>query len=167
MKNNNKRIYVWLCLITSAAAMTGAIIIEKQFALEPCHLCVLQRIAMGLVILTSFFALIHQTKQRGTRIYLSVVALFSLLGLGTAARHMWLQNLPADQVPECGPTLEYLLQTFPLSETLAAIFRGTGQCAETAWVFLRLSIPEWAAIAFGVITMIALFGLFHGRKKTL
>ena len=74
-----------------------------------------------------------------------------------AGRHVWLQHLPADQVPECGPGLEYMLDAFPLGETLSMVFRGSGECAEVQWTLLGLSIPEWTLIVFLGLT---LFGLF-------
>ncbi len=73
-----------------------------------------------------------------------------------AGRHVWLQNLPADQVPERGSGLEYMLDAFPLTETLSLVFRGSGECADVQWVFLGLTIPGWTLVIFTAFTI---FGL--------
>jgi disulfide bond formation protein DsbB len=83
------------------------------------------------------------------------VLIVVLGGLGTvvAGRHVWLQNLPEDQVPECGPGIEYLLDAFPLMEALSLVFRGSGECADVQWVFLGLTIPGWTLVVFTGFTV--------------
>ena len=77
-----------------------------------------------------------------------LLALAALAGAAVAARHVYLQNLPPDQVPECGPGLDYMLDVFPLGETLSMVFTGSGECAEVTWRFLGLSMPTWVLIWF-------------------
>jgi disulfide bond formation protein DsbB len=131
-----------------AALMVTALYLQYALRLEPCPLCIFQRlfvIALGVVML---IAAVHDPGLSGRRIYGALVLLFALLGVAVAGRHVWLQHLPADQVPECGPGLQYMLDAFPLSETLAMVFRGSGECAEVQWTLLALSIPEWTLIVF-------------------
>ena len=79
-------------------------------------------------------------------------------GAGVAARHIWLQNLPAEDVPACGPGLDFMLDTFPLSDVLAMVFSGSGECAEISWMFLGLSMPVWVLIAFLGLSIYAIWG---------
>lgn len=127
-----------------------ALYMQHVVGLEPCPLCILQRVAvigMGAVLLV---AAIHNPAGWGVRVYAGLTALVALFGLATAGRNVWLQHLPADRVPDCGPGLNYMLEVFPLSRTLEMVFKGSGECAEVQWTFLSLSIPEWMLFVFGV-----------------
>lgn len=113
--------------------------------LEPCPLCISQRLAIlatGLLFLTGA---IH---NRRYNIYAILTGLMALGGASISARHVWLQHLPPDQVPECSPGLEYVFQNFPLGETIKLMLTGTGECAKVDWTLLGLSIPAWTLVAF-------------------
>ena len=116
--------------------------------LEPCPLCISQRIAILLTGIVFLIAAIHNPQSTGIKVYSILGALTALCGAAISIRHVWLQNLPADEVPECGPGLEYVLENFPLSETIKVMLNGTGECADVLWVFLGLSIPGWTLVAF-------------------
>lgn len=134
--------------VLCAALMITALYMQHVLRLEPCPLCIFQRgfvIALGVVMLAGA---LHDPRALGRRIYGVLVLTLALAGGAVAGRHVWLQHLPADQVPECGPGLDYMLEAFPLSETLALVFRGSGECAEVQWTFLALSIPEWTLLIF-------------------
>jgi len=121
--------------------------------LDPCPLCILQRVAvagMGLVFLVAIF---HNPGRIGATIYALLQLAIGGAGAALAARQVWLQSLPKDQVPACGMSLNYMLDTLPLAETLRKVFEGSGECAEKGWVFLHLSIAGWTLVFF--IAMIA------------
>lgn len=119
--------------------------------LDPCPLCVFQRMAViGLGILFLLSAL-HNPAVLGARIYAVLLLLVAIGGGLVAGRHLWLQSLPLDQVPACGPGLDYLLETFPLTEALSLIFEGSGECAEVQWSFLGLSMPGWVLLWLAVL----------------
>ena len=141
-----------ICVALMAAALT----MQYALKLDPCPLCVLQRvlvIALGVLFL---IAAVHGPGRIGRRIYGVLIVVLGVLGIIVAGRHVWLQNLPADQVPECGPGIEYLLDAFPLREALSIVFRGSGECADVQWVFLGLTIPGWTLLIFAAFTV---FGL--------
>lgn len=130
---------------------------------DPCPLCLLQRgfyYAIGLVLLAGA---IHGPGRIGARIYSIVAFLFAAGGIATASRHVWLQHLPADQVPACGPDLFFMLDNFPLGRTLQLLLRGSGQCAEVHWRFLGLSIAEWSLAWF---VLLALYALWLAVRKS-
>ncbi|QBQ53610.1 disulfide bond formation protein B [Nitrosococcus wardiae] len=117
-------------------------------SLEPCPLCILSRVvvlAMGGVFL---MAAVHNPKGWGLKVYAWLGFVITLIGIGLSGRHVWLQNLPPDQIPACGPGLSFILDNFPLTEALELVLRGSGECAEVQWNFLGLTIPGWTLVAF-------------------
>jgi len=136
-----------------------------QFAkgLEPCPLCILQRIALlgaGIAFLVA--AIHHPAGRVGAGIYAGVIALIAAAGAAVATRHVWLQHTPENQRPACGPSLDYLFSTFGPFESLRRILRGSGECGVVDWTFLSFSIPEWTLAAF--IGFIA-WALFLARRN--
>lgn len=137
--------------------MAYALYAEHVLLLMPCPLCVFQRmavIALGIVFL---IASLHNPAGLGRRIYAVLVLLAAGAGVGVAGRHVWLQNLPADEVPSCGPGFDYIVESFPLSEALSLIFTGSGECASIDWQFLGLSMPAWVVIALLVVGIVGIW----------
>ena len=97
----------------------------------------------------------------GARAYGVVAGIAAASGAGIAGWHIRLQNLPPGEAPECGPGLEYMLNTFPITESIAMIFTGSGECAEVSWSFLSLGIPSWALIWFIVLGLVSLANNFR------
>ena len=131
--------------------------------LEPCPLCIFQRlavIAMGFIFLCCS---IIEPKTKITILLASFLyTLSASAGIAVASRHIWLQNLPSDQVPGCGPGLDFMLSTFPLTEVLELVFSGSGECANVDWSFLSLSMPSWALISFVVMLIYAIWTNYRG-----
>ena len=105
----------------------------------------------------ALLAAVHNPKGVGRKIYAILVLLGSTFGAAIAGRHVWMQHLPADEVPECGPGLNYMLDNFPLTEALSSVFRGSGSCAELTWSFLGLSMPEWALVWFVGLSLMTIW----------
>jgi disulfide bond formation protein DsbB len=133
-----------------------ALYAQQVMELQPCPLCVFQRAAfmgVGLVLLA---AGLHGPRGTGARAYALAGLLPAGIGGGIAARHVYIQSLPADQVPACGPGLDYILDAFPLLEALELVFTGSGECAAINWSFLGLTIPGWALVWFVLLGGLAL-----------
>lgn len=139
-----------ICILSGVLLCIG-LVMEHAMGLSPCPLCMMQRIWLALVGLTAYASLAHSPRWG---IYPLVGGVFAIIGGGFSLRQIWLQNLPKDQVPSCGPDLAYMIQSFPLSDLLAAMTSGTGDCAEVSWSLLGLSIPAWLFAGF----MVLLFG---------
>jgi protein dithiol:quinone oxidoreductase len=128
--------------------------IEQQ---EPCPMCILQRIAyIGLIVLFLIAAL-HGPGRRGAAVYSALMVLVAAAGAAVAARQVWLQHLPAAEVPACGPGLEYMISRFPLYEVLQKVLTGAGECAEVGWRFLGLSIAGWSLVWFVLLGAYVIF----------
>lgn len=149
--------------LISVAMMATAFFFQYVLYLEPCPLCSVQRlvvIAFGVVFLIGF---IQGPQGWGRRIYGLLLTLISIAGLVIAGRHTWLQHLPKEKVPECGPGLDYWMKNLPTNDVIQKIFEGSGECADIVWSFLGLSIPEWSLIAFVFFLAYSLKLLFLGR----
>jgi protein dithiol:quinone oxidoreductase len=128
--------------------------------LEPCPLCISQRLAILATGIVFLIAAIHNHHHKA---YALIGAISALMGASISARHVWLQHLPPDQVPECSPGLEYVLEHFPFADTIKLMLTGTGECAVVDALFLGLSIPAWTLIAF---LMLAAFSLAANWLKS-
>ncbi len=148
MKLPESRIVFALLFAGCCLLIAFALILQYVMDLEPCPLCILQRvmvIATGLIALT---AALHNPRETGIRIYGGLVAVSAGTGAGVSLRQLWLQSLPEDEVPACGASLDYMLEVFPLTDVLAMVLAGDGTCAEVLATFLGISIPGWTLIAF-------------------
>ncbi|MFZ5561430.1 MAG: disulfide bond formation protein B [Pseudomonadota bacterium] len=149
--------------LAALLAMLFALWLQHYQQLDPCPLCVFQRVAMTGVGLLALLAFLHGPGRTGRRIYAGLTLLAALGGMAVAGRHVWLQHLPPEQVPACGPGLEYWLDTFPLHEVMAKVFRGSGECAVIDWAFLGLSLPAWTLAAFVALGAVAAWQLLRRR----
>ena len=132
---------------------------------NPCPLCVLQRVVYIALMVVFLLGGLHGPRRTGAVVYSTLLVLVSLTGAGIAARHVWLQHLPKDKVPECGPGLGYILDRFPLFNALEKIFRGSGECAEAGWRLMGLSIAEWSLVWFILLGAYAVFVAAAARRS--
>lgn len=148
----------WLGFASCVGMMAYALYAQHVLLLEPCNLCIFQRIAVIAMGVWFFTAALHRNASRTvSRTYGSLLGLSAAFGVAVAWRHLWIQSLPADQVPACGPSLDYLMDAFPLGEALRLVFFGSGRCAEIDWSLFGLSMPAWVLIG---IAPLGLFGAF-------
>ncbi len=158
--------WYWFGLVGSVALIAIAYFyFQLHKGLAPCPLCMFQRACLVGVAFSCLLGLLISPRKIGARLISFFCVLFSFAGLVIAGRQVWLQYLPADQVPECGPGLDFMLETFPMMELLESVFKGSGECAEVQWVFLGLSMPEWMIGVFLVMTLISLRMLFSKERN--
>ena len=156
-------VFFWLTAIAIGSMAFAMLYLEGQLGLAACPLCMTQRLFIVLVGVISLIAGLHNPAGWGRRVYGGLATIAAVTGGAVAARHVWLQHLPADQVPACGPSLEYMLDTLPFSETLSIVMMGDGNCADTLWTFMGFSIPEQTLALFIVITIACLWQTLRGR----
>jgi disulfide bond formation protein DsbB len=150
-------VFLGLFLVALASLLIARFYMEGVLGLAACPLCMTQRAFVALWGLIALVAALHNPGVVGRRVYATLCGLAAIGGGAVAARHIWLQNLPPDQVPACGPSLEYMLDTLPFSETLSLVLMGDGNCAETMWTFLGLTIPEQTMLLFIAATLTCLW----------
>jgi len=140
---------IYLCLFGACSLlMAVALYMEHVMALEPCPLCIMQRVMVILVGAIALLAAFHGPARLGIQVYGGLVVGAALGGGFLSSRQLWLQSLPADEVPACGPSLDYLLDVFPLTDVLSIVLSGDGSCAEIAWSLFGISIPGWTLMGF-------------------
>ncbi|MBX2847862.1 MAG: disulfide bond formation protein B [Acidiferrobacterales bacterium] len=158
--------WYWLGLIGSGGLIAVAYFyFEKQLGLAPCPLCMFQRACLVGVMFFCLLGIIFRPKKFFAKLYAFGVTIFSGLGLAIAGRQVWLQHLPADQVPECGPDLQFMMEAFPFMEMIRTVLSGSGECAEVQWQEFGLTMPEWMVVIFAIMTLISLKLLFTKQRK--
>ncbi len=150
-----------------AFLLLTAIYFQFVDGLEPCPLCISQRIMVLAVAIVLLAAFLHNPGPKGVRIYATAGFLTALAGASISARHVWLQHLPADEVPACGPGLEYMFHYFPLSDTLRTMLTGTGDCAKVEWSLLGLSMPAWVLLCFLGLAVFSLAQWWNPPSRNL
>lgn len=143
-------------MVASVALILIAIFLEHVKGMEPCSLCLTQRAFIIMIGFLAFIAFWHNPARITRRIYAGLGVIFSLGGSFFAGRQLWLQSLPEDQVPACGPGLSYILQEFPVAEAFSLLMRGDGNCAHVDKVF-GLPIPVWTLLAFAGLALVFLY----------
>ena len=135
----------------------------KILGLEPCTLCITQQFFYCLIGISSFVSFLQNPGVTISRVYSLLISLFAIAGIWISGRQIWLQGLPEDEVPLCGPPLEYIIDVFPFADVLNALFMGDGNCAEIPWQFLGLSMAGWSFIWFLVIFFLSVISLIKSR----
>jgi protein dithiol:quinone oxidoreductase len=147
----------------ACAALLGyAYYAQFVLHLEPCPLCIFQRVgvfALGVVFLT---AAAHDPVGWGRRVYAMLACLAALAAIGVAIRHLYIQSLPEGSVPACGASLDFMLKVFSLSEVLIKVLSGSGECAKVSWSFLGLAMPGWVLVC---ALLLGIFGLWNNLRR--
>jgi protein dithiol:quinone oxidoreductase len=158
------RICFFLGFLGCVSLLAVGAYMQFVLELEPCPLCISQRLA---ILATGILYLLAALHNRGRNIYAIVIALSASIGAAISIRHIWLQHLPPEEVPECSPGLEYVFQNFPLGETIKLMLTGTGECAKVDWTLLGFSIPEMTLAAFLGLGVFAILQIYnpYGDKQ--
>lgn len=153
----NIRIGYLIGAVICAALLGFGLYLQHVEGLDPCPLCVFQRVAFIALELVFLLGMLHGPGKTGAVVYAVFGGLFAATGAGIAGRHVWLQNLPADQVPACGPGLSYMLEQYAVTRMLEKVLSGSGECAEAGWRFLGLTIPGWSLLWFVLLGILVLW----------
>src|SRR5210317_609404 len=160
----NRRLLNLAGFVACAGMMGFALYAQHVLLLDPCPLCIIQRIAtisLGVVFL---IAALHNPGKIVSRLYGILVTLAAGFGVGVAGWHVRLQNMPQDDIPSCGPGFEYIVDNFSLSDALSMIFQGSGECAEVVWRLLGLSMPTWVIIGLGGLGIAGIWNNFRAAS---
>ena len=141
-----------------------ALYMQYGMGLEPCPLCIFQRLAIMALAVVFILATFVNPQGWGRRLVGAFVLLFAAAGGAVAGRQVWLQHLPEDQVPACGPGLDYMLEVFPWRKVVDLVLRGSGECAEVHWRLFGLSIAEWMILVFAGLLILG-GGLLLPRRS--
>lgn len=160
MQWRNYRFVSGLLVLASVVGMAFALYLEHVQGLEPCPLCIFQRIGLIGLGLISLIAFLHNPRTVGFKRFYALLGTVAMLwSAGVAARHVWLQSLPPDLVPSCGPGLDYWLNTLPLKSVFEQVLKGSGECAVVDWTLFGQSLPVWSLAFFSVLIVLSVWQL--------
>ncbi|MDM3870435.1 disulfide bond formation protein B [Porticoccus sp. W117] len=147
--------------------MATAFYMQEVMELEPCYMCILQRVFVIATGVVALLAAVHNPRQLGVRIYSLLTAAMALTGSFFSGKQLWLQSLPKDHpyIPDCGASVDYLFQVESFTTALSKLLRGDGNCAEVQWTFLGLSIPGWTLVCFIGLAALALWQICRKTDK--
>ena len=152
-----RKVFVGLALLAIISMLFARVYLQGYLGLDACPLCMTQRVFVVLWGVIALLAAAHNPHGWGRRVYAALCGVAAWGGAAVAARHVWLQHLPEDQVPTCGPSLDYMLENLPFSDTMRIVLAGDGNCAVIDWSFLGFSIPEQTLVVFCVALLVCLW----------
>lgn len=133
---------------------------------DPCPLCEIQRLTFLVIAIILVIAVLVRQRIKTIRLYSAIIFIFAVFGVAAASRQVWLQNLPANQVPSCGPNFNFILRNLPPEDILRQIFYGSADCAKVDWRFLHLSFAAWAIVFFSFLAIIAIWQFFSPQVRS-
>jgi len=161
----NRRQPFLLISLWCAALLGFGYYLQFQQGLTPCPLCIFQRLAFFGVLALALLGALLGPRKTGAQILSFLLMLVADIGAAITGRQVWLQHLPEDRIPECGPGLDFLLDAYPLTDAIETVLRGSGDCAKVDWTFLGLSIAEWSLLNFLALGGIALALVLLRRRS--
>ena len=150
-----------LLALCGVLLIATALIMQEILGMHPCPLCITQRLFVIATGAMAFIAFLHNPGASGVKCYGVVGALLASAGASFSARHVWLQNLPEDLVPACGPGLSYMFENFPVTQAFELLLMGDGNCSEVVWSLFGISIPGWMFLGFSGLVVINLWQIFR------
>lgn len=159
VRKTNALIFIACTLMILAAAY-----MEHVMKMIPCSLCITQRGFVVLIGLLALAAALHNPALMGRRTYAALGIISAILGACFAGRQLWLQSLPADQVPACGPGLSYMFEVFPFMDAMKLLLQGDGNCAHVDKI-LGISLALWTFAAFIALAAVNLYQLIRKQDK--
>jgi disulfide bond formation protein DsbB len=156
--STNRRLINFAGFIACVALLGYAYYTQYELGLEPCPLCIFQRIGIAALGVVFLIAGLHNPRGWGASVYAVLIGVVSLATIGVAIRHLYVQSLPPGTIPACGAPLDVLLQFTPVTQVIRKVLTGSGECSQVSWKFLGLAMPAWVLIwalalgAMGVLT---------------
>ena len=151
--------------LVCAALIAYALYTQRALGLDPCPLCIFQRVAVIAIGVIFVIAAIHNPATRGSRVYSVLLVIAATVGAMISARHVWIQAQPAGSVPSCGAGLDYMLDIMPLMDVIKKVFTGSGECSHIDWTLLGLSMPWWVLFSFFALGAWALIVNWPDRAR--
>lgn len=150
---------------TCAALIGFAIYSQFAWGLEPCPLCIFQRIAFAALGVVFLLAGLHSPRSAAGRAAWGVPGMIAAaVGMAIAARHAWIQYNPPE-IPGCGPPLSFMRETMSTTSVIRKVLTGSGDCGNIDWTFLGLSMPVWSLVWFVLLAVLFAAAAFTARPR--
>jgi len=149
-----------LGFLVCAGLIGWALYLQYGLDLDPCPLCIFQRVAVIATGVIFLVAAVHNPRRGGAAVYALLTLIVAGIGAALAAWHVWIQAQPKGSVAACGMGLNYMLETLPFTEVISRVLKGSGECAEQGWLFMGLAIPAWTFVFF-IAMIVCAFALIR------
>ncbi|MFZ2508033.1 MAG: disulfide bond formation protein B [Steroidobacteraceae bacterium] len=136
----------WLGLVACTLALAFAFYSQYVLGLQPCHLCIFQRVTVAALGAAFLLAALYSRSTLTGALHAGLIGIAGLATMATAGRHVWIQMQPPGSVAACGADLDFMLKVFPLTEVVLKVFRAGGECARIDFTLLGLSMPGWVFV---------------------
>jgi len=142
----SRRFVNWLGFAACLVALCIALYTQYVLGMQPCHLCIFQRVTVAAMAVAFLLAALHSSGRWRGAVYAMLIGITGLATLATAGRHVWIQMQPPGSVPACGADLDFMLDVFPLTEVILKVFQAGAECAKVDFTLLGLSMPAWVFV---------------------
>jgi disulfide bond formation protein DsbB len=129
-----------------AALIAYALYSQFRLGLDPCPLCIFQRVGIALTGVLFLLAALQNPRGAGRTVYGVLISVAALATAAVAARHVYVQHLPPGSLPSCGAPLGMLIKFTPMLQLIKKVLTGSGECGEVNWSFLGLAMPAWVLL---------------------
>lgn len=141
-----------LFLLLTMTMSAASLYFEWVLGLAPCPLCIMQRVSTFALVVVFFVWCFVKGKRIG-KTCLILTYLFAFAGLYFAGRQLYIELSTTGRTLSCGPSLNALIQYFPLQDLLHALFYGSGECGHVSWRFMWFSMASWSTLLFSFIVL--------------
>jgi protein dithiol:quinone oxidoreductase len=148
-----------------AGLIAYALYAQFHLGLDPCPLCIFQRIGIAALGVVFLIAALHHPRQWGARVYALLIAVAALATMAVAARQLYIQHLPPGAIPSCGAPLSVMLKFMPLAAVIRKVLTGSGECGVVNWRFLGLAMPAWVLIWAAVLGAVGSVANFRAPRR--
>lgn len=166
LTKNQFRLLTLLPFLTCAGLLAYALYVEHVLYLMPCNLCILQRvvfIGIGLLYLLASF---KPAQYWGRKVFGVLILVTTACGIGLAGHHVRMQGLPPELIPDCGPSLQMMLENSSIWDAVSSVLKASGNCADIQWDFWGLSMPTWTLICFIGLFIYTILWMFIKVKES-
>src|SRR6185437_4732484 len=160
----NRRLVNFAGFFACVALLAYALYAQFDLGLDPCPLCIFQRVGVAALGVVFLIAALHNPRGWGTRVYAVLVAVAGLATIGVAARHIYVQHMPPGSLPSCGAPLGVMLKFSPFFDVIRKVLTGSGECSEVNWRFLGLAMPTWVLSCATVLGVVG--GVINGKRRS-
>ena len=161
---NSRRGLNFLGLVCCAGLLGYAWYAQRLLGLEPCPLCIFQRVGVAALGVLFLLAAVQNPRRIGGYVYAALLSVAAIATALVAARHLYIQHLPEGAVPACGASLNYMLEVFPLSDVIRKVLTGSGECARITWRWLGITMPGWVLIAAAGLGLLGVYANGVARR---
>jgi len=150
--------YLGLVAAISMAALFGALYFQYVEGLEPCRLCLLQRVPYVMAIYLAFFGMLE---KRQTSFFLGLLVLVFLANSVLAFYHTGVEQHWWADLISCAPQK----QAEGLNQIMASFQQTYVPCDEIPWTFLGLSMAAYNTLLNLGLTVLTAFVLWQTYRK--